>query len=559
MASSHQPLAQRITPPFLRRAFEDRPTPKGVKRVIAYGSVSIGMMVAALNMTVVSAALPRIAADLEGLDYFHWVFTGYIVMAAASLPIFGKLSDMYGRKLFFCVGLVILMVGSVLAGSAQDIFQLSIYRAFAGIGAGALIANSMAIVGELFTPIEQPKWRALNQGVFAIANISGPLVGGLLTDHLSWRWVFFMNIPVAAIALTYAMAVLPPFRSGRRRHQIDFLGAGLLLAFVLPLLIGVSLGGRQFPWGSWQVLSLLFFSGVMMVAFFAQEKRAPEPILPLAAFKNGPFAISNLAYLLIGLGLFGTMLNLPLFVQGVAGRSATESGLFLMPMTISSFIAGMLAGQLLSRWGRYKLVAIFSTATATLGLYLLSAMDANATRTIITINVVIMGMGMGIAFPLFMVIATNAVPQRMLGVATSSAAFMRNFGGTIGVAVMGTMVGARFTSVFNSDISGPARAAMERAQVALPTNPQALLDVDTVTSIESALIGVGGVQHLPAILETMRVSLAAAISDSFLLGTVFMGITVVACLFLREIPLRTSNNLDPEETVEPSSPVSASK
>ena len=211
-------------------------------------------MVAALNMTVVSAALPRIAADLKGLDHFHWVFTGYIVTAAASLPIFGKLSDMYGRKLFFSIGLIILMIGSALSGIAQDIFQLSIFRALAGIGAGALIANSMSIVGELFTPKEQPKWRALNQGVFAISNICGPLVGGLLTDHLSWRWVFFMNIPVAASALVYASFVLPPFYYRGRRHRIDFLGAVLLLAFVIPLLVGVSLGGRQLPWGSWQVV-----------------------------------------------------------------------------------------------------------------------------------------------------------------------------------------------------------------------------------------------------------------------------------------------------------------
>ena len=504
-------------------------------------------MVAALNMTTVSAALPRIAADLEGLDHFHWVFTGYIVTAAASLPIFGKLSDMYGRKLFFSIGLIILMIGSVLAGISQDIYQLSIYRAFAGIGAGALIANAMSIVGELFTPLEQPKWRALNQGVFAISSIGGPLVGGLLTDYLSWRWVFLMNIPVAATALVYAAFVLPPFHHRGRRHQIDFLGAALLLAFVLPLLVGVSLGGRQLPWGSWQVVGLLSASGVLAAAFLAQERRAPEPILPLPAFKNGPFAISNLVYLLIGLGLFGTMLNLPLFVQGVAGRTATESGLFLMPMTISSFFAGLIAGQLLSRWGRYKVVAIFSTATATLGIYLLSTMDAGASRATITAYVVIMGMGMGVAFPLFMVIATNAMPQRMLGVATSSAAFMRNFGGTIGVAVMGTMVSSRFASVFHADIPAPAQAAMESAGVLLPTNPQALLDADTVANIESALISAGGVQHLPAILDAMRASLASAISDSFLLGAFFMGIAVVACLFLRDIPLRTSNDPEPED------------
>ena len=538
---------QRFVPSFLRAAFADRPTPKGRQRVIAYVAVSIGMMVAALNMTVVSAALPRIAADLKGLDHFHWVFTGYIVTAAASLPIFGKLSDMYGRKLFFSIGLIILMIGSALSGIAQDIFQLSIFRALAGIGAGALIANSMSIVGELFTPKEQPKWRALNQGVFAISNICGPLVGGLLTDHLSWRWVFFMNIPVAASALVYASFVLPPFYYRGRRHRIDFLGAALLLAFVIPLLVGVSLGGRQLPWGSWQVVGLLSASGVMAAAFLAQERRAPEPILPLPAFKNGPFAISNLVYLLIGLGLFGTMLNLPLFVQGVAGRTATESGLFLMPMTISSFFAGVIAGQLLSRWGRYKVVAIFSTATATLGIYLLSTMDASATRATITLYVVIMGMGMGVAFPLFMVIATNAVPQRMLGVATSSAAFMRNFGGTIGVAVMGTMVGSRFASGFHADIPAPAQAAMERAGVLLPTNPQALLDADTVANIENALIGAGGVQHLPVILDTMRASLASAIGDSFLLGAFFMGIAVVACLFLREVPLRTSNDPEPED------------
>lgn len=519
--------------------------------MVVFGAVLLGILVAALNLTVVSPALPRIAADLHGLEQYPWIMTSYIVTAAASLPLIGKLSDMYGRKPFFMGGIAVMLVGLVLAGTSQNIPQLAVYRAIQGVGAGALIATTMAIVGELFPPAEQARWRALNQGVFTLASILGPPVGGLITDYLSWRWVFYVNVPVGLVALAVAAVVMPTFRHDRDRHQVDYLGALALLLAVGPLLVALSLAGQRYPWGSAEIVGLLAVAGAMLAAFLLVEARASEPILPLYLFRNSIFVVSNATSFLMGLAMFGAITHLPLFVQAVSGQSATRSGLVLMPMSLTSFVAGVIGGQILSRRGKYRAMAWLSTGVAALGLYLLSRMGPETSEGVIAFNMVLLGLGLGVMMPLLAVVIQNALPQRMLGVAVSSLAFMRNLGGTIGVAVMGTIVTSQFITRLPTHLPGQAARALREADIALPTTPQALLNEGTRRALADSLRDVAGGTVLPQVDLAMRMSLAGALDAAFFLGAVAMGLAFLATLFLREIPLRTSNTPDGEEVLPP--------
>ena len=504
---------------------------------IVFASVLLGMLVGALNQTVVGTAIPRITADLNGVAEYSWVFTSFMIASAVSLLIFGKLSDMYGRKMFFMGGISILMVGSACAGLSQTMLQLILFRVVQGVGAGMLMSTSMGIVGDLFPPSEQAKWRALNQGVFTLASIFGPLLGGLLTDHLSWRWVFYINFPVGIAALTFATLVMPPLRNQRGHGRIDYFGAAVLILMVVPLLVAFSCAGTRYPWGSVQIVGMLSFSVAMFLLYVFAQSKADEPILSLNLFRNPIFAIVGIANFLLGLGLFGSITYLPLFIQGVQGQSATNSGIILMPMMLASFTAGVIGGQLLSRWGRYRILALISMAVSSIGMFLLSLMTADTTSATVSINMVILGLGFGISMPLFFVVVQNAFPQRMVGTVVSSSAFLRSVGGTLGVAIMGTLVANKFKSGFRESLSPEIIRAVDDAAIEMPSSPQALLSSDIMGLLQDAV----GPELSPAMMETMQSTLASALSTAFLFSSIALAVAFVACLFLKEIPLRRSN------------------
>src|SRR5712691_1507488 len=365
--------------------------------------VMLGMLLAALDQTIVGTALPRVVASLGGLEHYAWVATAYLLASTVSIPLYGKLSDIYGRRIFFIGGMVIFLAGSALAGTSQDMTQLIIYRGIQGLGAGALMPIAQAVIGDLFPPAERGKWQGLIFAVFGLTTIIGPALGGWITDTWGWRWVFYVNLPVGAIAILTAGFVLP--RTVRRvRHTIDYLGAILLVAGAVSLLLAFSWAGTQYVWTSGQIIGLFIAAAVMLTLFFWFETRTAEPIITPQLFKNSIFLISVFAMFLVSAGMFVAILYLPLFAQGVLGESATNSGVVLTPMMIAFIFSSIVGGQLLSRTGRYKVLAIFGFAVTAIGMFLLSRMAVTTAQGEIVRNMIISGLGAGVLLSLFTIV-----------------------------------------------------------------------------------------------------------------------------------------------------------
>jgi EmrB/QacA subfamily drug resistance transporter len=501
--------------------------------------VILGMLLAALDQTVVGTALPRIVANLGGLEHYAWVATAYLLASTVSIPIYGKLSDIYGRRFFFISGMVIFLAGSALSGTSQDMTQLIIYRGIQGLGAGAMMPLAMAIIGDIFPPSERGKWQGIITSVFGLATIVGPIIGGSITDNWGWRWVFYVNMPVGVIAIVTAGFVLP--KTLRRvQHTIDYAGAAALVAFAVPLLLAFSWAGTQYAWSSWQIIGLFIFSAVMLVIFTLIELRATEPIISPRLFKNRIFLVSTIAMFMLSAGMFGAILYLPLFVQAVTGSTATNSGVVLTPMMLGFMFSSVVGGQLLSRTGRYKILAIFGFVVAALGMFLLSRMAATTGDGQISLNMVVTGLGLGVMMSLFTIVVQNAFPFRQLGEVTAGLTFFRSIGSTMGVAVMGTIMTNGFQSGLQSNLP-PALAKLVPPSF---QNPQVLLDPGVLSGLQRTLAAHGpqGLILFQQFFEAVKVSLASAIDNIFLLGFIAMLLGLVSVFFLREIPLRKSHS-----------------
>ncbi len=504
--------------------------------------VLLGMLLAALDQTIVGTALPRIVSELGGLNQYAWVVTAYLLASTVSIPLYGKLSDIYGRRIFFMTGMVIFLAGSALAGTSQNMTELIIYRGIQGLGAGGMMPIALAIIGDLFPPAERGKWQGLFVAVFGLASIIGPSLGGWITDNWSWRWVFYVNMPVGVIAILTAGFVLPK-AVRRTQHTIDYLGSITLVAGAVPLLLAFSWAGTTYAWGSWQVILMFVIAAVMLTVFFWLELRNAEPIISPRLFKNGIFLISVISTFLVSAGMFGAILYLPLFVQGVLGSSATNSGFVLTPLMIGFIFSSILGGQLLSRTGHYKVLALVGFAVAALGMFLLSRMAVTTGEGEVVRNMVVTGLGIGVMMSLFTIVVQNAFPYRQLGEVTATLTFFRSIGSTIGVAVMGSIM---TNTLQNSLLSNMPRALtrLGSASGLSQLNPQALLDPSQLGPLQRsfARFGPQGIVLFHQFIEAVRVSLSSAITQVFFLGCIIMLLGLVACLFLREIPLRKSHN-----------------
>ena len=506
-------------------------------KFIVMAGTLLGLFTAAMDQTVVGTSMPRIIADLGGFGLFSWVGTGFMLASTATVPIIGKLTDIFGRKPFYMAGIFILLLGSALSGRAQNIEQLIAFRVIQGLGAGMIMGIAFAVVADVFTPAERGRWSGLMSGVFASASVLGPLIGGTLTDHASWRWVFYVNIPMGGVALAVLFLGMPNIRPNRNA-RLDYRGIVILLATVVPMLLALSWAGSRYDWVSVQVIGLLSWALAGIVIFTYAELRTNEPLLPMFLFKNRVFLVSALVTLVSGFAMMGSLFYIPLFVQGVIGSSATNSGFVTMPMMIAMAIASAISGQLMSRFGKYRALGVVGLLVMTGGMYMLSQMDVNATLMDARLAMVVFGIGLGTSMPLFMLAVQNVVPYRVMGVSTSTIQFLRSVGGTMGVAVMFSLIQSQYHSGLQANIPEPVQS-QPRLMSAI-NDPQFLLNKDASSQIEQVFLALpqGGAELFQQTIQGVKVSLAGGISDAFFISVFVMLAAVVIGVFMKEVPLR---------------------
>lgn len=529
-------------PPPLSSTHAHPPDWQGISRKRLYFAIAglqLGLLLAALDQTIVGTAMPQIVADLNGFEHYAWATTAYMLCSTAVVPIVGKLSDMYGRKIFLMGGTVFFILSSVLCGLAQDMLQLAVLRGLQGLGGGVVMSSVFTAISLLFPPAQRGKIQGVFGAVFGLASIIGPLLGGFLTDTFSWRWIFLVNVPVGLAALAVLGFAFPDWRPERRAHRIDYLGAVTLVGGIVPLLLALTWGGREFPWASPQVAGLMLFSLATLTAFVSIERRAPEAIIPLGMLRNPAILLPLLSLVFMSAGMFGTVLFVPLFIQSVVGSSATESGTALMPMMLAMVVSSIVCGHLISRTGRYKWAGLLGLGLSAAGLFLLSGMGPGTGYYTVLRNMLFIGVGMGFAMPVYTLAAQNAVTIAEIGVATALTQFFRSIGGTLGVAVLGSLLANGFTTALHKELPGQVLSQLPATLMAQIENPQALLDPKVSQSFTAGLQGASA-QAVSVAMDAVRLSLADSLHTVFLAGAIIASAGVVSTLLLPETKLRSS-------------------
>jgi EmrB/QacA subfamily drug resistance transporter len=413
--------------------------------MIVFGGVMLGLFLAALDQTIVATALPSIVADLNGTAHFSWVVTAYLLTSTVTVPLYGKLSDLIGRRTLFIFAISVFLVGSALSGLSQNMGQLILFRGIQGLGAGGIIPLALIVIGDLFSPRERGRYQGFTGAMFGLSSVIGPLLGGWLTDYVSWRWIFYVNLPVGAVALFVIVTTMHlPFT--RREHKIDYLGAAVLTAAVVCLLLVATWGGVTYGWGSPAIIGLAIASAILFAVFVLVERRAAEPVLPLSLFRSPVFTISNIASLVIGAAMFGTIIYIPVFVQHVIQGSATNAGVVLIPLMLAVVGAVVLSGQIVTRTGRYKVFPILGSVLSLGGFWLLSRLTAEATSGQAAMAMILLGVGIGLMMQTYTLAVQNDAKREEMGVATATTQFSRSIGGTLGVAAFGTILAQRLAN-----------------------------------------------------------------------------------------------------------------
>ena len=491
--------------------------------MIVLPGLLLAILLAMLDNLIVSTALPRIVGDLGGVAHLSWVVTAYILASTVTTPFYGKLGDMYGRKKFFVAAIIIFLIGSALSGLSQSMAELIAFRALQGLGAGGLMVGAMATLGDIVAPRERGKYMSYMMVVMMLATIGGPLLGGFITTAFSWRWIFYINIPVGGAALVYLLATLH-VPAKKVSHKVDYLGGSLLALAATSLILLATWGGTQYAWGSAQIVGLALVTVAAVVAFYVTETRAAEPMLPLHVFRNRNFSLAMVMTFLTGLAMFGAMTFLPLFQQTVQGESPTVSGLMLTPMMLGVTVTSIVAGQVTTRTGRYKIFPILGGGIMGVGMYLLTGLDIGTTKVTSGIYYVILGLGMGFLMQMVSLIAQNSVEQRDIGVASSARMFFQQIGGSLGVAAFGAIFARRLVE------SLAAAAAGSGVHVSASGGQ---LDPATVDSLPAA------VKH------DVFFAITHAIQGVFIWAVPAAAVIFVLAWFIKEVPLRGRAPADP--------------
>ncbi len=504
-----------------------------------------------LDQTIVGTAMPRIIADLQGFDLIVWVSTAYLLTSTVPIPIYGKLSDLFGRKPIMLFGIVVFLAGSALSGAAQTMNQLIAFRAFQGLGAAALQPIAIAIIGDLFPPRERGKWQGVSGSIYALAAILGPLAGGWITDNTSWRWVFYLNVPVGIVSLLVLIFLMPTLRSKVGQVTIDYVGAALLILGTVPLLLGFTLAGSQYAWLSPQILGL--FAGavvaLILLVFYAArlERRGREPVFEPGLIKNSVriYGVSLLVTVIFSVSLYGTAFAIPLFAQGVLGTSATNSGLVLVPFMLTSIGGSILSGLALTLTGKYKWVAMLGLVIDIAGTLLLVRLDASSSYAQLLVAMLVLGVGVGSGLAVYTTVVQNVYPKK-IGAASSTLVFFRQLGGTIGLAAMGSVLVSSYIPAFHAALPGTLRHLLPASILGAFDNPLILLSPEALSHIRAGFAGYGaqGTAAFNILLQAVKTGLAQSVHNVFALSLVVILFGLIAVFFLKEIPLRERKKAD---------------
>ena len=516
--------------------------------VLATLGVAVALFLAALDQTVVGVAMPRIVADLRGLDYYAWVTTAYLITSTALVPVAGKLGDMFGRKPFLIAGMIGFVTASALCGMSQNMFELVLFRGLQGAFGGVLFASTFAVMADVFPPEQMAKMSGVFGAVFGLSSMIDPTLGGFLTDGPGWRWAFYINLPLGILAVILVATQLPRVSSSARLRDIDWLGTGFLLAGLTPLLLALSMT-RDHAWLSPPVVGLLALAAVVLVAFYFIESRVEHPIVPFEMFKLNVFAVPAVMAFFSAVGMFGVIIFVPLVYQGVLGTSATNSGQLLTPMQLAVVVTATATGILMARIPRYRFIGTAALAVMALGLVLLAQIGPRSSPWEVTRDIILIGAGLGVTFPLTIAVVQAGLPHNLVGVGTSQINFWRSLGGTMAVAILGSILTNRLPGAVQAKIA------------ALPPSPrlaavashggggiQALLDPARLAHAK-ALLPPDLAPTFDQVVGAARLGLAATLHDLFLIAAIVAGVALIASVFLREVPLTRAAE-KPAENIE---------
>jgi EmrB/QacA subfamily drug resistance transporter len=528
------------------------------QKITVISGVMTAMLLSSLDQTIVSTAMPEIVRELQGLEHLSWVFTAYMLASTVTVPIYGKLSDQFGRRGFYLLGIVIFLGGSILCGFSQNMTQLIFFRGIQGIGGGAIMVNSFAIIGDVFPPAERGKWQGIIGAVFGLSSIAGPLIGGWITDNFDWEWVFFVNIPIGIVAMVILSIAMPKLDSRASARHIDFLGSFLITATLVPILLALVWGGSEYAWDSQQIMLMVGGGLLALVLFIMAERKAKQPILSPNLFRNRVFTVSAMTLFLTAMAMFGAIMYIPIFAQGVIGVSATKSGLILTPMMFSLVISSTVTGIAISKTGKYKIIAICGIIVVAVAMYVFSTIDSQTTNNGLVWRMILLGLGLGTTMPIFNIAVQSAFPRERLGEVTAGTQLFRSIGGTVGTAILGGIMNSQLSEKLAKLQNDPFYGSMTAmaAKAGRKVDSNAIQGLLTPAGKEQALAMIktapasvqpGLLQSFQNFLATLRVAFSESLGTVYLVGAALMVVAVVVVCFLPEIELRRSNRPVAEE------------